>query len=90
MFWTRKNKVLPVNKDILKKTKIRIESEGELVVVNIGNSVFKLHYEDALLLSQWLRVRAKDAKRVAGDNSRHWSVIGTLHDANYGPDVTRG
>jgi hypothetical protein len=41
-----------------------------------------MHYEDALKVSQWLRVRAKEAKKRAGDVSRHWSVVGTLEDLN--------
>jgi hypothetical protein len=79
-----------ISKDILKQERIAVESEGDLVVIHLGNVEVKLPYETALLLSQWVRVRAKEAKRRAGDVSRHWSVIGSLHDANYGPDVTRG
>lgn len=79
-----------VNKDLLQKQRIAVGSEGELVVIQLGNLTVKLPYEDALLLSQWVRFRAKEAKRRAGDTSRHWSVIGKMHDANYGPDVTRG
>jgi hypothetical protein len=79
-----------VNPGLLKRERIAVSSEGDLVVMTLGNVEVKLPYETALLLSQWLRVRAKDAKRRAGDTSRHWSAIGTLHDANYGPDVTRG
>ena len=79
-----------VNPGLLKRERIAVTSEGELVVMTLGNVEVKLPYATALLLSQWLRVRAKEAKRRAGDTSRHWSTIGTLHDANYGPDVTRG
>jgi len=61
-----------------------------MVKLSLGNVDVRFSYETALLLSQWLRIRAKEAKRRAGDMSRHWSVIGTLHDANYGPDHTRG
>ena len=76
--------------DLLKKERIAVESEGDIVHIHLGNVTVSLPYESALLLSQWVRVRAKEAKRRAGDVSRHWSVLGTLHDANYGPDVTRG
>lgn len=75
-----------VSKNLLQRQRIAVASEGDLVVMTLGNVEVKLPYETALLLSQWLRVRAKEAKRRAGDNSRHWSAIGTLHDAN----VTRG
>lgn len=76
--------------DLLKKARISVTSEHDLVVMKFGTTRIKLHYEHALLLSQWVRVRAKEAKRRAGDISRHWSVIGTMHDADYGPDHTRG
>jgi hypothetical protein len=66
-----------------------VESDADMVVMTLGNTSVKLPYDTALLLSQWLRVRAKESKRFAGDVSRHWSVIGTLHDARHGP-ITRG
>ena len=77
-------------KGLLKKQKIVVTSEGEDVLMKLGNVEIRLRYETALLLSQWLRVRAKEAKRRAGDTGMHWGAIGTLHDARYGPDVTRG
>lgn len=72
--------------DLLKREHIAVSSEGELVVLQIGNAQLKMPYETAFQVSTWLRVRAKEAKKTAGDNSRHWSVIGSLTDA----DVTRG
>ena len=75
---------------LLTKERITVASEGDVVHIDLGNVRVSLQYETALLLSQWVRVRAKEAKRRAGDVSRHWSVLGTLHDAQYGPDVTRG
>lgn len=78
--------VAVVNKNLLQKQRIAVASEGDLVVMTLGNVEVKLPYETAFLLAQWLRVRAKEAKRRAGDTSRHWGLLGTLHDAN----VTRG
>ena len=49
-----------------------------MVVLSIGNSDITMPYEAAIQLSQWLRVRGKEAKRTAGDMSRHWSAIGVL------------
>lgn len=79
-----------VSNDILKKERIAVAAERDLVVITLGNVEIKLGYEDSLLLSQWIRVRAKQAKDFAGDKSRHWSVIGTMHDASRGPGVTKG
>lgn len=63
---------------ILKPQKIDVRSEGELVVLKVGGAEMKMHYETAIQLSTWLRVRGKEAKRLAGDVSRHWTVIGKL------------
>lgn len=63
---------------VLTKQNVRVELDGVVVVVKIGNHDLKLDYESALILSTWMRVRAKEAKRLAGDTSRHWSVIGRL------------
>lgn len=68
--------------DLLQRTRMAVAAEGDTVVLTIGNTDLRMPYETALQLSQWLRVRAKEAKRTAGDNSRHWSVVGILHDAN--------
>jgi len=63
---------------LLSKQRIAVAIEGDLVKLSIGNTDIRMPYETALQLSQWLRVRAKQAKRTAGDVSRHWSVIGLL------------
>jgi len=78
--------LLSTRTDLLKRQRIAVTSEGELVVLSLGNVTVKVPYETALLLSQWLRMRAKEAKRTAGDTSRHWSIVGTLSD----PSVTKG
>lgn len=57
---------------------IEVFTEGEIVAIQIGNSTLRLHYEAALKVSQWIRVRAKQAKRHAGDVSRHWSAVAVL------------
>lgn len=51
---------------------------GELVTIHFGNVPVTMHYEAALRISQFIRVRAKEAKRRAGDLSRHWSAVGVL------------
>jgi hypothetical protein len=59
---------------------LAVSSEGEIVVIAIGNSDLRLHYVDALKISQWIRLRAKEAKRRCGDVSRHWSTLAVLED----------
>jgi hypothetical protein len=53
---------------------------GEHVEFRIGNSTLTFHYEDALKISQMIRVHAKHAKNRAGDQSRHWSALAMLED----------
>ena len=75
-----------VAKGLLKRERVEVTSEGDLVKIMLGNVEVKMSYTDALMLSQWIRMRAKEAKRLAGDPSHWFSVIGTLHDAS----ITRG
>lgn len=63
---------------LLSRQRIGVSAEGDMVTLTIGNSEIRMPYETALQLSQWLRVRGKEAKRQAGDMSRHWSAIGVI------------
>lgn len=64
--------------ELLAKQRVEVAAEGEQVALTIGNSTLRMNYEAALQLSQWLRVRGKEAKRNAGDVSRHWSALAVL------------
>lgn len=64
--------------ELLERQRIEVIAEGSLVVLKIGNATMKMDHETALQLSTWLRVRGKEAKTIAGDRSRHWTVIGNL------------
>jgi hypothetical protein len=66
--------------NLLKQTAIivKVDDNPELVAIQIGNTTLRIGYEDALKLSQWIRVRAKEAKHICGDRSRHWSVVANL------------
>ena len=66
------------NSSLLSQQRIAVSAEGDLVALTIGNATIKMPYETALQLSQWLRVRGKEAKRRAGDMSRHWSALAIL------------
>ncbi len=65
-------------KNLLTKQRISVHTEGELVVFQVGNSIMRMPYEVAMQVSTWMRVRSKEAKKNAGDVSRHWSVVGKL------------
>ncbi len=57
-----------------------VEAIGRLVKIKIGPHTIQLHFESALRIAQWLRVRAKEAQRTVGD-SRHWSTLKGESDA---------
>ena len=67
-------------RDLLQKQRIEVRCDGELVVLQVGNAELTMDHETAIQVSTWLRVRGKEAKRAAGDTSRHWTVIGRLDD----------
>lgn len=69
---------------LLQKQRIEVRTEGELVVLKIGNAEMKMPHDTAIQLSTWLRIRGKEAKRIAGDTSRHWSVVGNLQAVEAG------
>lgn len=67
-----------VNSPLLSRQAISVEARGEIVRLTVGNAHLDMPYETAIQLSQWLRVRGKEAKRAAGDMSRHWSAIALI------------
>lgn len=64
--------------DLLKRQRLEVATEGQLVVLRVGNATMRMEHDTALQLSTWLRVRGKEAKANAGDTSAHWSIIGRL------------
>ncbi len=69
---------------LLEPAQTSVALEGELVVLKIGNLAIKMEGETAIQLSTWLRVKGKLSKRIAGDTSRHWTVIGNLNAVEAG------
>jgi len=63
--------------NLLQKQRIEVATEGELVVLRIGNSEMKMDSALALQLSTWMRIRGKEAQRNAGAVA-HWSIVGNL------------
>jgi len=81
--------LLPLTKSkrpVMKRDVVSVVAEGPNVVLHFGNTEVILPYETALQVSNWMRIRGKEAKSFAGDESRHWSTIGILSD----PNQTRG
>lgn len=69
---------------MLNKSQVSVLTDGQLVLLRIGNTEIKMEYETAIQLSTWLRVKGKEAKLVAGDDSRTWSIIGRLTEVKEG------
>jgi hypothetical protein len=63
---------------LLTQQNAQVYLEGQLVVLKIGTTELKMDYATAIKLSTWMRVKGKAAKALAGDTSRHWSLIGNL------------
>lgn len=55
---------------------MRVAQEGSLVALTINRVTARMPYQAALQLSQWLRVRGKEARNAAGE-AAHWSQIVT-------------
>lgn len=66
---------------LLKPHRYEVGHEGEYVKLTLGNTTITMRYEDAITLSQHLRVHGKAAKREAGDQSRHWHAVAILNGA---------
>jgi hypothetical protein len=50
--------------------RISVTREGEVVALQIGNSIVRFTYKDAMRIGTWLTQRAFEAKVVADDKSR--------------------
>lgn len=70
-------KLYPVARSLVKLDRVSVGTDigGTLVAVRLGNDELTIGHMGAEVIAQWLRLRAKDCKRRAGDMNRHWSVI---------------
>lgn len=59
----------------------RVSVNGDLVNLVIGNVTATMEAHTALTLSRWMRVRARQSKRWAGDTSRSLILMGYLSNA---------
>ncbi len=71
-----REKVRNVNRELLKASAVAVSNEGALVVWKLGTTTVKLPYNAAFTISQWIRLRAKEAQKTAGD-IRHWATVAT-------------
>ena len=75
-----------VARDVIRKEALAVEQERDMVVARFGRSTVTIPYKEAFTIAQWIRLRAKESKRRAGDLARPWGDIVAASD----PAVTRG
>ena len=68
---------------LLTKQNISVDTVNDMVRLRIGNAEMNMPYETAIQLGGWLWHHGKQAKRNAGDRSKHFHVLGTLTDAEH-------
>lgn len=49
---------------------VRVSREGEIVVLQIGNSAIRMKYKTAMTIGHWLMVKGTEAKFLASDTKR--------------------
>lgn len=50
--------------------RVSVTREGEIVALQIGNSIVRFAYRDAMRIGTWMQQRAFEAKVLADDKSR--------------------
>ena len=81
--------MLTRTRTFFERRRIAVACRGEEVVLKVGNAELQMGYNEALALSQMLRLQGKKAKRFAGDTSSNFSVMADLTDANPYPKKGR-
>jgi hypothetical protein len=60
--------------ELLRPHRLNVRTEGAMVMLSVQGHLIGLTYKGARTLSQWMRVRGKEAKRNAGEPAR-WDQI---------------
>ena len=76
-----KPEVQTITPSLVEKLRMEIGHVGTQVYFQIGNHKLEMEYPDAIKVSQLLRTHAKQAKKFAGDASKHWLTEAVLTDA---------
>ena len=75
----RDNMVIPPS--LVENMRAEIGHIGTMVYLDVGGQRLELDYPTAIKFSSLLRTHAKQAKKFAGDASRHWTSESVLTDA---------
>ena len=74
-------KLQTIQPTLLESLKMEVGHMGQMVYFQIGNHKMEMDYPSAIKLSGMLRTHAKQAKKFAGDASKHWDSASVLTDA---------
>lgn len=77
-------KVFSVRRDVLKLAQIEVNVRGADVLLKFGHTEIGIPWSAALIIAQWIRLKAKEAKTRASDTARHWSKITIEHMMRHG------
>jgi hypothetical protein len=77
----RNEKVQVIGPTLLESQNMIVFHEMDTVVFEIGHHRCAMDYPTAIKLSALLRTHAKQAKKFAGDHSKHWTSESILTDA---------
>ena len=77
----KRNQVIGPSLVILPTGEMKVAHEMDTVIVEIGGKTLTMDYPTALKLSLMLRQHGKQAKKFAGDASKHWASTAVLTDA---------
>lgn len=71
--------------DLLTKQRIHVESDKDMVLLNIGNLVVHIPYLESFKIAQGIRLASKDAMRYIHEDSTKWPEFAKLNNL---PDHT--
>lgn len=71
--------------DLLTKESIHIESDKDMVLLNVGNLTVHIPYLQSFKIAQGIRLASKDAMRYIHEDSTKWSEFAKLNNL---PDKT--
>lgn len=74
-------KIQVIGPSLLESQKMLVSHEFDCVKLEVGGHVLTMDYPSAAKLSSMLRVHAKQAKKFAGDASKHLECESVLTDA---------
>ncbi len=74
-------KIQTIGPSLLESQNMLVSHELDTVWVEIGGRRLTMDYPTAIKLSSMLRTHAKQAKKFAGDASKHWTSEAVLTDA---------